>query len=235
MGYEVKELTFFFVNAWIIKGEKTVLFDTGAVVEPDQLEGFLAENGVDPKEIDYIVISHAHWDHFGLVQKWKELSGAKVICHKNAVEFLKTGKKDFPFDFNYTPAPEQYELFKNFMMTTRMMEIPPVDPDIVIGDEGLDMHEYGIPGKLMYTPGHADSAIALVMDDRTCFTGDTIVDLHTIQCLEEFYPEGSYSLNWIRMDNDTIADSVRKLLEVADNFNGGHGVPYTRADIEKLV
>ena len=68
---EIKKLTFFFVNAYAIRGEKTVLFDTGAVLEPEALPEFLNQNGVDPKEIDLIIISHAHWDHFQLVKAWR--------------------------------------------------------------------------------------------------------------------------------------------------------------------
>ena len=43
---DIKKLFFFFVNAYVIKGEKTILFDTGAVLEPEALPAFCAENGV---------------------------------------------------------------------------------------------------------------------------------------------------------------------------------------------
>lgn len=230
---EIKKLTFFFVNAYVIKGEKTVLFDTGAVIDPAELPAYLEENGVDPKEIDMIIVSHAHWDHFQLVKAWKDLTGAPVICHKNAVDFLTTGNKENPFDFG--PKALAYPPFTEFMMSTRAVDIPTVTPDIIVDDEGLDLHPYGFAGRIIYTPGHADSAIALVLDDGTAFTGDTVVDLQTVQPLSELYAPGSLSLNWICSDEELIKQSVRKLIDSAELFYGGHGVPFTKQDLEKLV
>ena len=54
----VKKMTFFFVNSYvIIAGDKTVLFDCGAILEPEKLPAFLEEQGVDPKDIDLIILS----------------------------------------------------------------------------------------------------------------------------------------------------------------------------------
>ena len=250
---EIKKLFFFFVNAYVIKaGDTTILFDTGCILPPGQLPGFLEENGVDPKEIDLIVISHGHYDHCMLVKAWKDLTGAKVICHKNAAEAIRSGhmtpfvygeraKAYQPLSwmigmFNTPPTSAlTFQPFIDFMDGTFIPEIAPCEPDIIMDDDGLDLHPYGFPGKLIYTPGHADNALALVTDDRVAFTGDTVVDLHTVQCLECVYPEGTYSLNWINYDQDVIAESVRKILEEADTFYGGHGDVMTREMIEPLV
>ena len=249
---EIKKLLFFFVNAYVIKfGDKTVLFDTGCILPPEQLPGFLEENGVDPKEIDYIIVSHGHFDHCMLAAAWKEITGAKLICHKNAAEAIRTGKYDrFVYGeraknyqplswmigmFNCPPTSAlTFQPFIDFMDGTFIPGSAPCEPDILVDDE-LDLHQYGIPAKLIYTPGHSDSAIALVTDDRVAFTGDTIVDLHTVQCLECVYPEGTYSLNWINCGEDVIANSVKKILEYADTWYGGHGVPFTRDVVEPLV
>ena len=251
---EIKKLFFFFVNAYVItEGEHTILFDTGLLLPPEQIAGLCAENGVDPKKIELIVISHGHYDHCMLAAAWKELTGAKVLCHKDAVDYLRTGKKSPLFTYgerakNYQPLswmqgmfnvpPTQavtYQPFIDFMESTAVTEIPTCEPDIVIGDEDFDLHPYGISGKLIHTPGHDDSAIALVTDDRKAFTGDTILDLHTVQCLECVYPEGSYSFNWINSGEDIIKNSVKRIVAEADTYYAGHGGPYTREMIEPLV
>jgi len=254
MEVEIKKLTFFFVNAYIIKGEKTVLFDTGGVLPPEELGGYLAQNGVDPKEIDLIIISHGHYDHCMLAKAWKELSGAKILCHKNAVEYLEAGTKENLFTYSqrakdyqpmswlikmgglpFAPGMLTYQPYIDFMESTLPPPFPPVTPDIVIGDEDYDLHPYGIPGKLIYTPGHADSSLTLVLDNRIAFTADNFLDLHTLQCLECVYPEGTYSLNWICYDEELLKDSVRKVLACADTYYPGHGPVYTRENIEGLV
>ena len=59
-----KELTTSWGFACIIKGaEKTILFDTGA--DSDVLLKNIKQLGIDPKEIDVVVLSHIHGDHVG--------------------------------------------------------------------------------------------------------------------------------------------------------------------------
>lgn len=115
------------------------------------------------------------------------------------------------------------------------LPVPRVKPDIVVGDEDYDLHEWGFPGKVVYAPGHTDSHIALVMDDRTAFTGDTFLDWRTVDPLVDLYPERTVGLNWIVAEPDKIKDSVRRLLDLADTFYGGHGEPCTREEVEPLI
>jgi uncharacterized protein (DUF885 family)/metal-dependent hydrolase (beta-lactamase superfamily II) len=49
--------------AWIEYGDRTVLFDTGP--GGSMLLGNMAQLGLDPKEIDIVVLSHEHADHTG--------------------------------------------------------------------------------------------------------------------------------------------------------------------------
>ena len=73
------------------------------------------------------------------------------------------------------------------------------------------------------------------MDDRTAFTGDTFLDWHTVQPLAEMYPDRTVGLNWIVESPEKAKESVRRLLEVADTFYGGHGDTYTREEVESLL
>ncbi len=49
--------------AWIEYGDRTVLFDTGP--DGSSLLNNLAELGLDPEEVDVVVLSHSHGDHTG--------------------------------------------------------------------------------------------------------------------------------------------------------------------------
>ena len=231
---EIKMFTTYFVNCYIVRGEKTIMFDTGTLFTPEQLPGVLEELGVAPDEIDIIVVSHAHFDHAELAKAWKELTGAKILCHRAAVEFLSTGKKEPRFDFG--PKALACQPYVDYMMENSPELIPTVEPEIIVGNDDFDMHPYGIPGKIVYTPGHDDSCIALVLDDRTAIVGDTIYDLHTIPPIADEYPEGSISLNWMCTDEELIKQSATKLLELADTFYCGHAAgPVSRTVLESLV
>lgn len=76
-------------NSYLVRGEKTALIDTSHAkfrqIYMDALTGL-----VDPKEIDYIVISHTEPDHSGLVKDVLDLAPqAVVVGAKVAVKFLE--------------------------------------------------------------------------------------------------------------------------------------------------
>ena len=82
-------------TAWgfscFIKGpEKTILFDTGG--NGSILVKNMEKLGINPKEIDFVVLSHAHWDHVG---------GLHAIIEKNptvTVYILKSFPRSFKED-----------------------------------------------------------------------------------------------------------------------------------------
>lgn len=49
----------------------------------------LAENGINPEEIEYIIISHFHPDHYGSLSKFPK---ALIICSNDAAELLTAGR-----------------------------------------------------------------------------------------------------------------------------------------------
>ena len=42
----------------------------------------------------------------------------------------------------------------------------------MLGDEGLSLAEYGIPGRVIYTPGHSPGHVSIVLDSGEAFVGD---------------------------------------------------------------
>ncbi|MEG4489226.1 diflavin flavoprotein [Microcoleus sp. D2_18a_B4] len=76
-------------NSFIIRGEKTALVDTShEKFRPQYMETLTGE--IDPKEIDYLIISHTEPDHSGLVKDVLALAPqAIVVGAKVAIQFLE--------------------------------------------------------------------------------------------------------------------------------------------------
>ena len=76
-------------NSFIIRGEKTALVDTSHEKFRQQYMDILTGE-IDPKEIDYLIISHTEPDHSGLVKDVLALAPqAIVVGAKVAVQFLE--------------------------------------------------------------------------------------------------------------------------------------------------
>jgi len=76
-------------NAYLVKGEKTILIDT---VKRPYFEHYLAKikSVCDPKEIDYLIINHVEPDHSGSFPLiLKHLPNAEIIASTKGVEILE--------------------------------------------------------------------------------------------------------------------------------------------------
>lgn len=80
---------------YILKGSgRIILVDTGfsdssyvrqfGVTLKDPLE-LLESSGITPEDVTHVIITHSHFDHIGLVNKYKN---AKIIIHKDALDFF---------------------------------------------------------------------------------------------------------------------------------------------------
>ena len=78
-------------NSYVVKGSnKTAVFETVKAQFFDQYLERLNSLGVNPSEIDYIVVDHTEPDHAGSVSKLLKLApNAKVVGSKIAIDFLK--------------------------------------------------------------------------------------------------------------------------------------------------
>jgi len=104
--------------------------------------------------LDYILLTHAHFDHIGGVSDLKsEFPNAKLVVNVGDEEMLRTQTGgDYPFEF--FAKPEQF--------------IP--DMTVSDGDE-LPFGEDQI--KVLYTPGHSPGSCCYQIG-KTVFCGDTI-------------------------------------------------------------
>jgi glyoxylase-like metal-dependent hydrolase (beta-lactamase superfamily II) len=74
-------------NTYVIMGEQTVLIDPGLGNYLGLLLKEMQEDGIAPKEVDVIAITHLHPDHCDATAALKAVSGAKVAVHSLQWEY----------------------------------------------------------------------------------------------------------------------------------------------------
>ena len=240
MHIQIQKLTFAWVNAYLIRADGvTVLWDTGLRPEDMTLAEFLAANrpaeweGDWPGRIDYIILSHAHYDHVEQAEGWRELTGAKIIAHEKGLDYLTTGTRTPLYSFN--GMAQAHPSFMSFVTDATPNPMSTCRPDILVGDDGLDLHTLGFPGRLVYTPGHTADAMTLALDDGSVFSADTISEMHLLGNLQDQFEPGIFGANWINIGDDVIRESCQRILEMGDRFYLGHGEPRSKEALGELL
>jgi glyoxylase-like metal-dependent hydrolase (beta-lactamase superfamily II) len=144
-----------------------ILVDAGMPNAARKLDQAFAQTGVDPKQVHLIIATHGHLDHVGSIAHAHQVTGAPVLCHRSTAEHLAKGKIERATPRNL--SGRVLNLLSGLLGST----IGPVQPDIVIGDE-YDLSGHGISGKVIHTPGHSPSSIAIVLATGEALVGDMV-------------------------------------------------------------
>ena len=144
----VKSTHFYLVDV----GKGMLLVDAGWVDSFNQFEHQLKAYKIPYSEIKYVMMTHHHPDHAGLIQKVKRLSGARQLIPAVQLAYLPAVAA---FHKNL-PEFEPLELGKR---------------DVVNPDRAM-LHSLGIRGEIVATPGHSPDSVSLVMDSGATFVGD---------------------------------------------------------------
>jgi len=84
-----------FISSYIIKGsEKTAIIEPGPACSVENLFSGLKEIGINPEEVDYLLVSHIHIDHGGGSGKLlRVLPKARLIVHPKGAKHVVDPKK----------------------------------------------------------------------------------------------------------------------------------------------
>jgi hydroxyacylglutathione hydrolase len=203
-------------HCYIIQGESTIMIDGGV---PKQVKGFIKAMGklsIKPKDIKLIVLTHGHWDHIGSAKEIKELTGAKLALHQEEKDWLEKSLKPLP------PGVTAWgKIFVKIMaMFMPLVHIPSTKVDIVLRDGDFPLTEYGIPGKIMHTPGHSMGSVSVLLETGDAFVGDLAMSMFPLRL--------GPGLPILAEDMQKVRESWKLLLDAgAKTIYPAHGKPFS--------
>jgi hydroxyacylglutathione hydrolase len=156
--------------AYILKGEATIMIDAGAPKHGRQFLTACQRFNVIPEEIDLIVLTHGHWDHIGSAREIQDLTGAEIALHEQEIDCLEG-----PFEPEIHGATTLGRIMAGAIRVAgriRNHHIRPARVDIRLHDGLFPLAPYGIPGKIIHTPGHSPGSVSVLLDSGDALVGD---------------------------------------------------------------
>ncbi|MEN8115407.1 MAG: MBL fold metallo-hydrolase [Bacteroidota bacterium] len=163
----IHSLKFGINQCYIIRQKGTIMIDGGPANAIKKFNKYLERLNIQPDEIKLIVLTHGDFDHVGSAKNIKKLTGAKIAIHENDKPNLEQGR------FNWPPAVNFYGKFFRglFYPFLKSISFPPEKADIVLTDSEFPLHNYGIEGTIIYTPGHTMGSVTVLLDSGEAFVG----------------------------------------------------------------
>ena len=192
MDFQVVPIATAGCNAYLVRGRRVALVDTLVPRAFGKIVKVLGEHGLSVGDVEYVLITHGHFDHVGNAARIKELSGAVLVA----------GAADVPLIEGSEPVPPMSDLSAVGRLLGKLpdswtrwyQKSDPVKVDRKVrGGDSIDelgLEVVGLPG---HTPGGVafydrDGARAFIGDMVSCFFGRCgMPALSASRSLEDIY------------------------------------------------
>lgn len=145
----------------IRRGDAAVLVESGPGSTRPALEAGLAREGLSPRDVTHVLLTHIHLDHAGAAG-WLARQGAQVYVHPVGAPHLINPEKLL------ASAARIY----GDRMESLWGEFLPVPEDkVIVPKDGEEIEIGDLRFKPIHTPGHAEHHFAYIFED-ICFSGD---------------------------------------------------------------
>jgi len=220
-GALVRQIPLGHANAFLIRGKRPVLVDTGLPGSAPKILAVIKEEGYNPWDLALIIITHAHIDHFGSAAALAGATGAPVLVSAGEADALARGES-----LPAKPASLPGRLMH--LMIGKRAPKPELGVTPVIRvDAPYRLDGFGIDGAIIPTPGHTAGSLTVTLATGEYLVGDLVMGM---------FPTHRARLPVFAMDMDVVKKSIRIVTEKQPSIiYTGHGGPFSGADLEALI
>ncbi len=152
-----------FAQTALVVDSHLILIDTGVDAKASDLLKSLDKIGYQPKDIEFIVITHTHPDHVGGLKTMVNKTEATVVAHEIEIPYISR-KEVYPGP----PGPQRHQAVD----VTKAVK----DNDVF---EGL---------LVIHTPGHTPGSIALLAREKSVLiAGDSVSNEGGLKPMDDRY------------------------------------------------
>ena len=219
-------------NVVLLADERMAVVDTGISGNGESIVSYIRKIGRSPSDLRWIIVTHFHFDHSGSAAELHELTGARIVAHKDETEpgpdgtlLLRKG--------NEGESPPTWYRWAQRVAGGGGGPRPPREPRRFPDTPVHETVEHGdvVPCmaglRIIHSPGHTPGSISpLLTGPRALFLGDSV--LNNIDRL-------SRPLMWDRSKRRQLDASLHALRDLeADLACFGHGPPLSEDVMDRV-
>jgi hydroxyacylglutathione hydrolase len=209
-------------HAFLLKGDRSILIDTGRPRDFTAIERAMERHGVAPRDLALILHTHGHWDHAGSTAQLRRLTKAPIAIHAADAPMLRRGDNGV-----LRPAGLSARLFRRLLDRS----YPGIEPDMLIESE-IDLSEFGVAARVVFTPGHTAGSISVLTSAGEAVVGDLLMGGYFGGRLLPRWPRFHYFAE----NRAELRANIRKILGLAPvRIYPAHGGPLEPAEVERWL
>ncbi len=150
------------IAAYLIRhGDAIVLIESGPGSTLPVLEAGLAKEGLPPRDLTHVLLTHIHLDHAGAAG-WLAQQGAEIIVHRVGAPHMLNPEK---------LLASATRIYGDRMDSLWGQFLPVPENKLRVVEDGEEIAIGNLRFTPINTPGHAEHHYAYLFDD-ICFSGD---------------------------------------------------------------
>lgn len=129
-------------------GGQAALVDAGCGGSGHRLLANIRKHGVDPDRIQYLLITHCHYDHTGGAAGIKELTGCRAVAHELDTPYLEKGDPEVTAAGWYGSRLQPFRVERKLTLPRELVDL---------GDRHIEA---------IHAPGHSPGSVVYLAESQ---------------------------------------------------------------------
>ena len=208
-------------NAYLLKGKRSVLVDTGSPGEAEKILEALESHGMTLADLALILHTHVHSDHVGGTADLLKLHNFPVAYHRGDEGLMRLSNNG-----RLTGVGLRGKVMARVFSGGVFERFEPT----FYLEDSMRLDDYGVAATVIHTPGHTSGSVSILLDSGEAIVGDLWMGGFLGGAFLPRRPNPHYFAE----DEEELRRSMSKVLEhKPTTLYVGHGGPLKPDDLRR--